>query len=77
MFKIDLNTVTREDEQQESIAEEIEAEIKGFFATESLYAETKEGKVLNCWNFNKSKHPHLASFVRKYLATLSSSVYSE
>ena len=47
MFKIDSNTATQEDEQQDSIDKEIEAEIKGFFATESLNAETKVEKVLN------------------------------
>ena len=30
-FKIELNTATQEDKQQDSIDEEIKAEIKGFF----------------------------------------------
>ena len=42
MFKIESNTATQEDEQQDSIDEEIEAEIKGFFAIENLNAENKE-----------------------------------
>ena len=40
-FKIELNTATQEDEQQDSIDEEIEAEVMGFFAIESLNAETE------------------------------------
>ena len=77
MFKIDSNTATQEDEQQDSIDKEIEAEIKGFFATENLNAEKKEDKVFNWWNLNKSKYPHVASIARKYLAVPSSPVYSE
>ena len=77
LFKIESKTATQEDEQQDSIYEEIEAEIKGFFATENLSAETEKDKVLNWWNLKKTKYPHHASFVRKYLAALSHSVYSE
>ena len=47
LFKIESRTVTQEDEQQDSIGEEIETEIKDFFATENLNAETEENKVLN------------------------------
>ena len=56
MFKIEPNTATQEDEQKDSFYEEIEAEIKGFFATENLNAETEEDKVLNWWNLNKTKY---------------------
>ena len=52
MFKIDSITATQKEEQQDSIDIEIEAEI---FARESLNAETKEDKVLNWLNLNKSK----------------------
>ena len=76
LFKIDSKIATQDDEQQDSIDEEIETEIKGFFATENLNAETKEEKVLNYWNLNGSKYPHLASFAREYFAVPSSSVYS-
>ena len=38
-FKIELNTATQEDEQHDSINEQIEAEIKGFFALKNLNAE--------------------------------------
>ena len=44
----------------DSIDEEIEAEIKGFFAAENMNVETKEDKGLDWWNFNKSKYPLLA-----------------
>ena len=47
LFKIESRTVTQEDEQQDSIGEEIETEIKDFFATENLNAETEENQVLN------------------------------
>ena len=66
MFKIESNTAIQEDEQQNYIDKEIEAEIKDFFTTENLNAETEEVKVLNWWNFNKTKYPHLASFAWKY-----------
>ena len=46
LFKTDSKTATQDDEQQDSIDEETEAEIKGFFAKENLNAETKD-KVLN------------------------------
>ena len=72
LFSVESNTATQEDEQPDSIDEENEAEEKGFFTTENLNAETEEDKVLNWWNFNKTKHPHLASFVRKYRAASSS-----
>ena len=55
LFKIESNTATQEGEQQISIDEELEAEIKGCFATKNLNAETEEEKVLNWWNFNKTK----------------------
>jgi len=46
-----------------------------------LNAETEEDleseEVLNWWNFNKTKYPHLASFAMKYRAAPSSSVYPE
>ena len=58
LFKIELNTATQEDEQKNSIDEEIEAQIKVFFKTESLNVETEEDKVLNWWNFNKTKYPY-------------------
>ena len=77
LLKTETNTATQEDEQQDSTDEEIQAEIKGFFSTENLDKVTKEDKVLNWWNLNKTKYPHLASFARKYLAAPSSSVYSE
>ena len=40
-FKIELNTNTQEDEQHDSIYEDTEAEIKGFFALENLNAKTE------------------------------------
>ena len=69
MFKIESNTAKQEDEQQDSVDEENEAEIKGYFTTESLNAETEEDKDLNRLYFNKKKYPHLASFIRKYRTT--------
>ena len=77
MFKVEPNTATQEDEQQGSFDQEIEAEIKGFFATENLNAETEEDKVLNWLNFDQTKYPHLASFARKYFVAQLSSMYSE
>ena len=65
MFKIDSNAATQKNEQQDSIDETIKAEIKGFFATEKLKAESKEDKVLNWWNLNKSKYLELASYAKK------------
>ena len=47
LFKIESYIDTQEDKKHDSIGEEIEAEIKGFFATENLNAETEENKVLN------------------------------
>ena len=65
MIKIDSNTAKQEDEQQVSINEKIKAEIKVFFfATENLKAETKEDKVINWWNLNKSKYLDFASFAK-------------
>ena len=72
-----MNTATKEDEQQDSIHEEIEAELKRFFAIENLNIEIEEDKVLNWLNSNNSNYQHLASFARKCLAALKSSVYSE
>jgi len=40
-FKVELNTATQEDEQQDSIDEKIKAVIKGFFAIEIFNAETE------------------------------------
>ena len=74
LFEKESNTATQEDEQQDSLDEEIEAEIKGFYATENLNEVTEEDKVLNMWNLNKTKYPHLASFAKKYFAALSTSV---
>ena len=42
LFKVEANTATQEDEQQDSFDQEIETEIKVFFATENLNAETKD-----------------------------------
>ena len=39
---MESNTATQVDKQQDSIDEEIQAEIKGFFTTENLNAETEE-----------------------------------
>ena len=75
LFKAESNTTTELNVQQHLINAEIKAEIKGFFATENLTAETEEGKVLNCRNLNKTKYPHLASFARKYFSAPSSSMY--
>ena len=44
MFKKETNTAIQEDEQQNSIDEENEAEVKSFLATENLSAETEEDK---------------------------------
>ena len=55
LFKIKPNTASQEDEQQDSIDEEIEAEIKGFFATENLNAESEEDELLNWWKLYKTK----------------------
>ena len=76
LFKIESNTATQWVEQHDSINEEIEAEIKGFFDTKSSNAETEEDKVLNRLNFNKTKYPDLASFANKYFAAPPFSVYS-
>ena len=38
---MELNTATQKEKQLDSIDEEIEAEIKGFFAIENLNAETE------------------------------------
>ena len=40
LLRMESNTATQEDEQQDSINEEIEAEIKRFYATEYLNEET-------------------------------------
>ena len=53
LFEIESNTITQKYEQQDSIDEEIEAEIKSFFATENLYAETEKDKVLKWLDLNK------------------------
>ena len=45
-------------------------------STENLNVETKED-IVERWNLNDSKYPHLASFERKYFAVPSSSVYPE
>ena len=44
LFKKETNTAIQEDEQQNSIDEENEAEVKSFLATENLSAETEEDK---------------------------------
>ena len=40
----------QENNQQGYIYEEIKADIKGFFATKLLNAETEKAKVLSWWN---------------------------
>ena len=48
LFKIESNTDTQQDKQQDSSDEEVEAKTKVFFLlTENLNAETEEDKVLN------------------------------
>ena len=42
LFDIESNTAIQENEQQDSTDENIEAEIKGFFATKNFNAETEE-----------------------------------
>ena len=79
MIEIESNTATQEDEQQSSIDEGIEAEIKSFFATENLNAETEEDNVLNWWKLNRQNtlilsglqenillHYHLMSILKDY-----------
>ena len=44
-FKTESNTATQENVQQNSICEEIEANIKGFFATENLNTKTEMYKL--------------------------------
>ena len=46
LFKIELNKGTQKDEKHDSIDEKIEADIKGFFVTENLNAETEKKKLL-------------------------------
>ena len=41
LFKMESNTATQEDKQQDSIDEEIIAEKKGFFSIENLNAKTE------------------------------------
>ena len=73
MFKTESFTAAiQENKRQDSIDEEIKAEIKGFFTT-----ETEEANVLNWLNLNKTKYQNLAIFARKYLSAPLSSVYSE
>ena len=76
LFNIESNIVSQEDEQQDFVDNEIVAEIKGFFATENLNAETEKDKVLNWCNLKKTKNPHLVSYSRKYFAARSSFLYS-
>ena len=42
MFKTDSKIAIQDDKQQDSIDKEIEAEIKGFFATDNMNGEMKE-----------------------------------
>ena len=50
IVKTNSNNATLEDEQQDSIDEEIKAEIKRFLATENFNAETKEDLYHICIN---------------------------
>ena len=47
LFKIKSIVVTQENKQQDFIDEEIEAEIKGFFATENLNTEKFAPLIIN------------------------------
>ena len=69
------NQTQLQNEQQDSIDEKIDAEIKGLLPTENLNAETEEAKVLN-WG-EQNKVPIYSRFARKYLSAPSSSVYSK
>ena len=77
-FKSETSADTHESEQQDSVDQEIETEIKAFLAENNLPAEeVKEAEVLSWWNSNKKKYTHLARFARRYLSAPPSSVYSE
>ena len=43
LFKIESNTATQEEKQQDFIDEEIEAEIKGIFTTENTECRNSRG----------------------------------
>ena len=67
-FKTKSNTATQEKQLKDSIDKEVEAEIKGFFATENLNAETEDAKVLNWWNLNKTSSCQLCNEI--YFCTI-------
>ena len=53
-------------EQQESVDQKIETEIKAFFAKEKFTAEKfKETEVLSWWKSKKKKNTHLAMFTKR------------
>ena len=55
-FKSETSAYTHESEQQDSVDQEIETEIKAFLAENNLPAEeVKEAEVLSWWNSNKKK----------------------
>ena len=66
-----------QNEQQNMKSDEVIAEINSFLTEVNLKSQAKEADVLEWWNLNKSKYPHLASFVRKCLSAPPSSAYSE
>ena len=66
-----------QNEQQNMKSDEVIAEINSFLTEVNLKSQAKEADVLEWWNLNKSKYPHLASFARKCLSAPPSSVYSE
>ena len=77
-FKSETCANTHEIEQQSSVDQEIETEVKSFLAEESLSAEeVKEAEVLSWCNSHKKKCTHLARFVRRHFSAPPSSVYSE
>ena len=76
LLKTDSKTATQDDKQQDSIDEVIEAIIKGFFATESLNAETKEDKSLKLVELEEVKIPISCKLCKKFFAAPSYSLYS-
>ena len=56
-FKIELNTATQEDKQQDSIDEEIKAEIKGFFCYREIECRNWIGKSLKIVELKQFKIP--------------------
>ena len=64
-FKPETSANTQESEQHDLVDQEIETEIKLYFAEENLSAQkVEEAEVLSLWNSNKTKYIHLARLAK-------------